>query len=97
MITRFITEVKTAFNPFSPKAKTARLFLSFLPPDARSNGMLISTQLLARTSTVPSSLNVKFKDGKEMNLDCENTAIKGIIDEVDRHSRSLQKAADLNG
>lgn len=60
MITRFITEVKTAFNPFSPKAKTARLFLSFLPPDARANGMVINTQLLARSSTAPSSLSVKF-------------------------------------
>ncbi len=60
MITRFITEVKTSFNPFSARAKSARLFLSFLPPTARSSGMAITTQLLPRTSTAPSTLQIKF-------------------------------------
>jgi large subunit ribosomal protein L53 len=31
-----------------------------------------------------------------MNLDCENMGIKGLIEEVDRHSRILQKQADLS-
>jgi large subunit ribosomal protein L53 len=60
MITRFITEVKTRFNPFSPRARSARLFLSFLPPTARSSGMNISAQLLPRTSAEPSTLEIKF-------------------------------------
>jgi len=30
-----------------------------------------------------------------MNLDCESMGIKSMIEEVDRHSRQLQKAADL--
>lgn len=30
-----------------------------------------------------------------MKLDGEKLGIKGIIEEVDRHSRSLQKEADL--
>lgn len=60
MITRFITDVTTRFNPFSPRARSARLFLSFLPPTARSSGMNITTQLLPRHSTEPSSLYVKF-------------------------------------
>jgi len=149
MITRFITEVKTTFNPFSPRAKPARLFLTLLPPNARANGMAISTQLLAKTSSEPSVLHVKFskkapslpksplksspkacnpattwprstrskggqkeaspfpwltgsfppnlvEDGKEMKLDCEKLSIKSIVEEVDRHSRFLQKQADLN-
>lgn len=96
MLTRFITDVSTRFNPFSAKAKAARLFLSFLPPDARSNGMNITTQLLPRNSTETPLLYVKFKDGKEMNLDVENMGIKSIIEEVDRHSRILQKQSDLN-
>ncbi|KAK4181578.1 39S ribosomal protein L53/MRP-L53-domain-containing protein [Triangularia setosa] len=95
MITRFITEIQTAFNPFSPHAKSARLFLSFLPPNARSSGMSITTQLLPRSSTAPSKLYVKFKDGKELDLDADNMGIKSIIEEVDRHSRILQKADDL--
>ncbi|KAK4105542.1 hypothetical protein N658DRAFT_512968 [Parathielavia hyrcaniae] len=96
MITRFITEVATRFNPFSARAKSARLFLTCLPPSARSSGMNITTQLLPRSSTEPSSLHIKFKDGKEMKVDCEAMGIKSIIEEVDRHSRLLQKAADLS-
>ncbi|RYP21823.1 hypothetical protein DL765_002048 [Monosporascus sp. GIB2] len=95
MITRFITEVNTKFNPFSARSRATRLFLSSLPPNARANGMQINTKLLPRTSTEPASLHVKFRDGKEMNLDGERLGIKGIIEEVDRHSRALQKQADL--
>ncbi|KAK3695156.1 39S ribosomal protein L53/MRP-L53-domain-containing protein [Podospora appendiculata] len=96
MITRFITDVSTRFNPFSARSKSARLFLSFLPPTARSSGMTITTKLLARTSTEPSSLTVKFKDGKELNFDSDAMGIKSLIEEVDRHSRILQKQFDLN-
>ncbi|KAI5919242.1 39S ribosomal protein L53/MRP-L53-domain-containing protein [Camillea tinctor] len=95
MITRFITEVKTKFNPFSTSSRAARLFLNYLPPNARKSGMQITTQVLPRSATGPSLLYVKFKDGKEMDLDCEKLGIKGIIEEVDRHSRALQKQADL--
>ena len=34
-------------------------------------------------------------DGKEMKFNCEELAIKSLIEEVDRHSRALQKAANL--
>lgn len=135
MITRFITDVTTRFNPFTARSKSARLFLSFLPPTARSSGMNITAQMLPRASTEPSTLLVKFstshayrvvhpmkegdsierdrqskewlellhanpdaiqtEDGKELNIDCEAMGIKSIIEEVDRHSRALQKAADL--
>ncbi|EFX01751.1 mitochondrial ribosomal protein l44 [Grosmannia clavigera kw1407] len=95
MITHFLTDVNTRFNPFSPRAKAARLFLSLLPPRARQQGLNVTTQLLARTSTEPSLLHVRFKDGKEMQLDCEAMGIKRVVEEVDRHSRALQKQADL--
>ncbi|KAI0489624.1 putative ribosomal protein YmL44, mitochondrial [Xylaria cf. heliscus] len=95
MITRFITEVNTKFNPFSVSSRATRLFLSNLPANARAQGMQVNTTLLPRTSTEPTALTIKFKDGKEMNLDGEILGIKGIIEEVDRHSRALQKQADL--
>ncbi|EPE08951.1 mitochondrial ribosomal protein l44 [Ophiostoma piceae UAMH 11346] len=95
MLTRFITEVSTRFNPFSVGSKSARLFLTQLPPNVRKQGMLVTTQLLPRTSADKSSLIVKFKDGKVMDIDCENMGIKHVLEEVDRHSRALQKAADL--
>ncbi|KAK3341599.1 39S ribosomal protein L53/MRP-L53-domain-containing protein [Lasiosphaeria hispida] len=97
MITHFITNVSTRFNPFSAGAKSARLFLTSLPPSARANGMSIVTELLPRTSTAASTLHIKFKDGKQLNLDCENLGIKSIVEEVDRHSRALQKQADIDG
>ncbi|KAF6805519.1 mitochondrial ribosomal protein L44 (39S ribosomal protein L53/MRP-L5) [Colletotrichum musicola] len=96
MITKFMTEITTKFNPFSPTARSARLFLSFIPPNARASGMAIKTVLLPRTSKESPSLSVKFKDGKEMTLDVERMGIKSIIEEVDRHSRGLQKKADLS-
>ncbi|POS76055.1 mitochondrial ribosomal protein L44 [Diaporthe helianthi] len=95
MITRFITEVNTTFNPFSARSRSARLFLSFLPPTARSQGMAIQTKLLPRASTDKAALRVKFKDGKLLDLDCENLGIKSLVEECDRHSRALQKQADL--
>jgi len=95
MITSFITEVSTRFNPFSASAKTARLFLTRIPPTARSQGMAIKTQLLPRDSQEPSSLRIKFKDGQEMKIDCGTTTLKNVVEIVDRHSRQLQKQADL--
>jgi large subunit ribosomal protein L53 len=119
MISRFLTEVNTKFNPFSKQAKAARLFLTFLPPNARATGINIQTTLLPRQSTEPSMLHLKFsespplsrqitvglrsranrpmcaEDGKEMHIDCDKMGIKSIIEEVDRHSRILQKQADL--
>lgn len=60
MITKFVTEITAKFNPFSACAKPARLFLTFLPPNARANGTSITTTLLPRNSTEASSLKVKF-------------------------------------
>ena len=60
MITRFLTDVRVKFNPFSPRAKPARLFLSLIPPNARSEGMKVETKMLPRTSKEPATLDVKF-------------------------------------
>jgi hypothetical protein len=60
MITKFMTEVTARFNPFSACAKPARLFLTQLPPNVRSQGVLVTTALLPKTSPEPSSVAVKF-------------------------------------
>ncbi|KZF25978.1 mitochondrial ribosomal protein L44 [Xylona heveae TC161] len=96
MITRFITDVSTKFNPFAPRSKTCRIFLSLLPPNARQT-MKINTVLLPRESRDRSALSLKFKDGKAMELDTEKLGIKGIVEEVDRHSRMLDRQEELNG
>jgi len=63
----------------------------------KAQGATIATKLLPRNSTEPNSLLIKFKDGKEMYLKCEELGIKSLVEEVDRHSRMLQKAEDLEG
>lgn len=60
MMTKFMTEVTAKFNPFSASAKPARLFLTHLPPNARSQGMKININTLAKSSTETSSLKIKF-------------------------------------
>ncbi|KAM3505882.1 hypothetical protein MY11210_007792 [Beauveria gryllotalpidicola] len=96
MITKFMTEITARFNPFSACAKPARLFLTLLPSNTRSSGTTINTTLLPRTSTEPSSVAVKFKDGKELKFNTGKITIKGLVEEMDRHSRQLQKKADLS-
>lgn len=60
MMTRFITEVNTKFNPFSVGSRSARLFLTNIPPAARSQGVSINTKLLPRMATEKTSLQIKF-------------------------------------
>jgi len=69
--------------------------------------------MLPRDSKEPASLGVKFstytfgahraivnihiEDGKEMNLDLSNMRITQVVEEVDRHSRSLARKDELAG
>ncbi|KAF9736297.1 hypothetical protein PMIN06_008268 [Paraphaeosphaeria minitans] len=97
MITRFLTDVRVRFNPFSPRAKPARVFLSLIPPNARADGMKVETKVLPRTSTEPATLDVKFKDGKELKLELDKMRIPEVMEEVDRHSRLLARKEELTG
>jgi large subunit ribosomal protein L53 len=114
MITKFLTDVTTKFNPFTKRAKTCRSFLAHLPPNARQT-MKIKTTILPRDSQEPSSIYVKFstfnvntllgysadrcttEDGKELHLDTEKLGIKDVMEEINRHSRGLNRQADLLG
>ncbi|KAL5614474.1 hypothetical protein BROUX41_004579 [Berkeleyomyces rouxiae] len=95
MITKFMIEITSRVNPFSTTSRAARLFLSQIPPNARAEGLVIKSTVLPQGSTEKPLLQVKFKDGKIMDLDCVSTNIKGLTEEVDRHSRALQKKADI--
>jgi large subunit ribosomal protein L53 len=97
MLTRYLTSVSISFNPFSPLSKTPRLLLALLPPNARS-AMKITTTILPRDSQDPGSLELKFKDGKEMRMELgKKLKIKDVVEEVDRHSRMLGREEDLKG
>lgn len=60
MITRFLTDVRVKFNPFSRTSKSARVFLSLIPPSARADGMKIESKMLPRDSKEPAELALKF-------------------------------------
>ncbi|GAB7332054.1 hypothetical protein MBLNU13_g03947t1 [Cladosporium sp. NU13] len=98
MLTRYLTSVTTAFSPFNPKSgKTARNFLAMLPPNARTT-MSIDVKILSQAQkSLPATMALKFKDGKEMNIDLEKMKIRDIQTEVDRHSRQLLRQEELNG
>ena len=98
MLTKYLTSVTTAFSPFNPKSgKTARNFLALLPPTAHKT-MTIDVKVLSQAQKIlPATLALKFKDGKEMNLDLEKMKIREIQTEVDRHSRQLLRQEELNG
>ena len=38
-----------------------------------------------------------IEDGKELTLDAEKLGIKGVVEEVDRHSRILSRQEELSG
>ena len=42
-------------------------------------------------------LTISTEDGKEMSLDTEKMGINDVVEEVDRHSRMLNRKADLGG
>ncbi|KAF3920729.1 hypothetical protein AA313_de0206659 [Arthrobotrys entomopaga] len=96
MITKFLSNVAVSFNPFSKASKSARIFLSLLPPDARST-MKIQTKLLPQTSDEAPKIAVTFKDGKVMELEPSKFSIRDLVEELDRHSRALRKKEDLGG
>ncbi|KAK7545654.1 hypothetical protein IWX49DRAFT_497886 [Phyllosticta citricarpa] len=97
MITRYLTDVSLKFNPFSKTGKVARNFLALLPPNARADGMKIDAKLLPRYSKDDTPLSLRFKDGKEMKLDLSKLKIRDVQEEVNRHSRGLARAEELQG
>ncbi|CUS15394.1 unnamed protein product [Tuber aestivum] len=96
MITKYLTTVSVAFNPFSKAGRTARIFMALLGPYTRET-MKIKTTVLNRDSEVGGRVEVRFKDGKEFQMDTSKMTIADIVEEVDRHSRSLKRADDLSG
>jgi large subunit ribosomal protein L53 len=103
-ITHF-TSLTASFNPFARHAKTPRLFLSLLPPSARST-VKVTVKQLPRSSTDPSTLEIGFKDGKVLKYTFQDPAVgqkedgiklKDVVEQVERHSRGLKRKEDLAG
>lgn len=70
-------------------AKTARLFLSSIPPTQRVGGTSIQNVILSGNSTEKPVVKVFFKDKSEMEIDPSTVTFKEIGNFFDRHSRKL--------
>jgi len=122
MITRYFTSTTISFNPFVRGGRTARIFASLLPPDARATGVKVTTTVLPRDSKVGGTVEVVFsecpwvgetrgggrggcrsnggarlEDGKEVKLDTTKMTIADVVEQMDRHSRGLERADELAG
>ncbi|CUS20324.1 LAQU0S01e04082g1_1 [Lachancea quebecensis] len=89
MITKFFTKVSVKFNPFGKEAKSARLFLSAIPPAQRLSGTSIKNELLTGGSSKTPTVKVTFKDKTEMEVDPTNLTFKELGNYFDRYSRKL--------
>lgn len=91
MLTKFITEVTTSFNPFKRPGRTCRVFLAHLPANARST-MKITTKILPRDSQDLSLLKLKFS-----RLPCITCFCNSLHHDLTSHERSLLTVNFLRG
>ncbi|PWY92747.1 hypothetical protein BO70DRAFT_376365 [Aspergillus heteromorphus CBS 117.55] len=99
-----ISTLRTTFNPFSRSARPCRLLLSLLRtpstvPASSGTHIDIKVTQLPRHSTQPPELMVKFKNGKELNIDVGQRQLKigDVIEEIARVGRAIEREETLKG
>ncbi|ODQ65668.1 mitochondrial ribosomal protein l44 [Nadsonia fulvescens var. elongata DSM 6958] len=92
MITKYFTNINVAFNPFSPAARVARIFINNIPPKSRM-GLKVKTTVLS--SEIGQEISVTFKDGHVIKIDPKASDIDNVMSKLDRHSRSLKIKEDI--
>jgi large subunit ribosomal protein L53 len=60
MMTKYLTEITARINPFSKRARSARVLLSLVGGEARARGLLVRSVVLPRASREPPVLELKF-------------------------------------
>jgi large subunit ribosomal protein L53 len=90
------------FLPPNVRASGTAVHTALLPrnsPESSSLKVKFSTPMPReekRNDCSENELICCAEDGKEMDFNCSKINIKSLVEEVDRHSRQLQKAADLS-
>ncbi|KAK9382376.1 mitochondrial 54S ribosomal protein mL53 [Kockiozyma suomiensis] len=87
MITKYIQSAIVRFDPLT-KAKPARIFLSLIPPYART-AIKLDTIFLDKASTGKPLISVTFKDGNIIEADPTKTSIDAFVSQIDRYSEGL--------
>ncbi|KAG5420582.1 MRPL44 [Candida metapsilosis] len=83
MITKYFSKVSVRFNPFSPGAKSARIFLSRMPATAKIDFKVINNP------SDQQKIEVTFKDKFNMTADPSTMSVADLGDYFDAHSRKL--------
>lgn len=76
-------------DPTFRTAKTARLFLSSIPPLQRQQRTIIQSKVLVNGSTDSPILKVVFKDKSEMEVNPSDLSFQEVANHFDRYSRQL--------
>lgn len=88
MITKYFTKVSVKFNPFTPGAKPARLFLSRIPTSLKPQ-CAVDYKVLTELSKEKPVVEVTFKDKHKMEVDPEKVNFVELSNHFDSHSRKL--------
>lgn len=88
MITKYFSKVTVKFNPFTPGAKPARLFLSRIPTSLKPQ-CSIDFKVLGEGSVDKPLVEVTFKDKHKMSVDPEKVNFVELSNQFDSHSRKL--------
>jgi large subunit ribosomal protein L53 len=103
------TRLFLALLPSNARATGLQIKTTVLPRTATASVLNVKFSMCPRTiaSLPPSTRRIVqrswaiadyllLEDGKEMSLDGHKLGIKSLVEEVDRHSRVLQKQEALN-
>lgn len=87
MITKYFTKVSARFNPFTPTAKPARLFIARIP-GLQKSGCQVDCKVLTDPTEKP-LIKVTFKDKHVMEIDPTSKSFDDLRAHFDAHSRKL--------
>lgn len=94
MRTTYLTSLTTTFNPFSTTSHVPRLFLQLLPVNAHKS-IKITQKVLPRTTALPATLELGFKDGKGMKFEWVERRKTGSGDGYVKEGGAREKQVQL--
>ncbi|KAI5954552.1 MRPL44 [Candida jiufengensis] len=85
MITKYFTNVSIKFNPFTPGAKSARIFLSRMPSTTKIDYKVLNGD----SKDQQQEIKIVFKDKHVMKADPSEMNVADLTDYFNSHSRKL--------
>ncbi|KAF9411945.1 hypothetical protein BGZ94_001193 [Podila epigama] len=95
---KYMTQVKVTMAPFSPAAKSSKIFLSRIITNdalAASPALKIVTNSHADVNKAP-TVSITYKDGKVLELKTGEMKVNDVLRQVGKHARKLQEKEDAS-